>query len=92
MPRQQDVVARWGSDEFACILPNTDRQQAVAIGEKLRQAVAAMAITHGSSAVADVVTVSVGVASWQPGDPEDGAALVEVAGEVLAASRGGCHG
>ena len=92
MPRQQDVVARWGSDEFACILPNTDRQQAVAIGEKLRQAVAAMAIPHGSSAVADVVTVSVGVASWQPGDPEDGAALVEVAGEVLAASRGGCHG
>ena len=92
LPRQRDTVARWGGDQFSCILPDTDRQQAGLISEQLRKSVAMMEITHESSSAADVVTVSVGVATWQPGDAATGEALMKAASEALANSRGGCHG
>ena len=92
LPRQRDALARWGGDKFACLLPDTDRRQAVLIGEQLCKSVEMMAITHESSSVADVVTVSVGVATWQPGDASTGEALMEAAGKALADSRGGFHG
>ena len=37
--REEDVVARWGGEEFLVLLPHTDKEEAVAIAEKLRQAV-----------------------------------------------------
>jgi diguanylate cyclase (GGDEF)-like protein len=92
LPRQRDALARWGDDKFACLLPDTDQRQAVLIGEQLCKSVKVMAITHESSSVAEVVTVSVGVATWQPGDASTGEALMEAAAKALADSRGGCHG
>jgi len=35
--RKSDVVARWGGDEFAVLLPNTNSEAAVRICEKIRQ-------------------------------------------------------
>jgi len=37
--RQQDVVSRWGGEEFLIMLPYTDLQKAVSVAEKLREAV-----------------------------------------------------
>lgn len=33
--RQNDIIARWGGDEFAVILPNTDKEKALEIGHKI---------------------------------------------------------
>lgn len=34
--RQTDTVARWGGEEFAIVLPETDRQNALRIADKIR--------------------------------------------------------
>jgi len=37
--RQQDIVARWGGEEFIVILPNTTLQGAVVVAEKIRKTI-----------------------------------------------------
>ncbi|MBN7772626.1 diguanylate cyclase [Clostridium aminobutyricum] len=36
--RQNDIIARWGGDEFAIILPNTDKETALDIVHKISEA------------------------------------------------------
>lgn len=59
--RRTDVVARWGGEEFAILLPGASKETATAVAEKVREAVA----RSGWDELADAleVTVSAGVAS-----------------------------
>ncbi|GAB0056320.1 Response regulator PleD [Candidatus Magnetaquicoccaceae bacterium FCR-1] len=66
LERKTDLVARYGGEEFACILPETPLQGAVHTAEKIKQAVASLAIPHPQSDVADIVTLSMGVISVTP--------------------------
>ncbi|WP_051321266.1 GGDEF domain-containing protein [Chrysiogenes arsenatis] len=61
--RAGDVVARYGGEEFACILPETDKTGAMAVATFIQQKIAALAIPHRHSQVADVITVSIGIIS-----------------------------
>jgi diguanylate cyclase (GGDEF)-like protein len=58
--RETDIVARYGGEEIALILPETDASGAQAIAERIRRAAAAVA--HPSEQGAIQVTVSIGVA------------------------------
>lgn len=64
--RPTDLVSRYGGEEFAVILPDTDAQGAVMVAERMRAAVQAMELMHAGSEVARVVTVSAGVAAHTP--------------------------
>lgn len=68
LKRSTDLVARWGGEEFACILVDTDREGAMLIGERLRKAVADLNILHEKSDIDPIVTVSIGVATMCPSD------------------------
>lgn len=61
--RAGDLVARYGGEEFAVILPNVDREVALKFAERIRDDVEKLKLEHNSSAIADVVTISVGVTS-----------------------------
>jgi len=63
--RPADLVARYGGEEFACILPETDSNGAVALAEKIRREIMALAIPHKESNVADCVSASLGVVTVQ---------------------------
>lgn len=67
--RASDTVCRWGGEEFLMILGGCDRQDALALAEKLRTAVAADAELAGL--VPGGITLSLGVAEHGPDDSVD---------------------
>ncbi|MDX9755039.1 MAG: diguanylate cyclase [bacterium] len=63
--RQSDIAARYGGEEFVLLLPETDGESALAVAEKIRQAVENSAITLDNGQTTQC-TVSLGVASVPP--------------------------
>ena len=71
--RPTDLAARYGGEEFVVVLPETDTQGALEVAEGMRRAVEAESIKHDFSAVAPLLTISIGVASMIPArNDEDG--------------------
>lgn len=61
--RPGDVVARYGGEEFVVILPETDREAAGLIAERLRERIEKLNLPHAYSATKSVITISAGVAT-----------------------------
>jgi len=64
--RSSDLVARYGGDEFAVVLPNTDGAGAKILGEKVRSDIEQSAFIRGKKS--PKVTVSVGCANFNMED------------------------
>lgn len=64
--RGHDMVARFGGEEFAVLLPGADVPGALRIAENIRRAVEGQKMEHKRSATGPWVTVSVGVSSRTP--------------------------
>lgn len=60
--RNSDIVARYGGEEIALILPNTDGECASIVAERVRSTVEALAIPQ-STRIGGHVTVSIGAAT-----------------------------
>jgi diguanylate cyclase (GGDEF)-like protein len=56
--RGPDLAARYGCEQFACILPETSLAGAVAVAERIRDRVEVLGIPHSGSKVAPLVTPS----------------------------------
>jgi diguanylate cyclase (GGDEF)-like protein/putative nucleotidyltransferase with HDIG domain len=67
--REYDVPARFGGEEFAILLPETSRVEALLVAERVRAAVAAQVFDVHTSRDPIGATISMGVATF----PEDGA-------------------
>jgi diguanylate cyclase (GGDEF)-like protein len=65
LQRHSDVAARFGGEEFAVILPNTELEAALIVAESVRQAVATMNLPHSGNPNG-MQTISVGVAAGVP--------------------------
>ncbi len=64
--RQSDILARWGGEEFMVLLPQTNPDMALALGERLRQRISEYRFTDAGR-----LTVSIGVAHQQQLDTID---------------------
>lgn len=66
--RSSDLMARYGGDEFAVVLPNTDVAGGKILAEKIRLEVEQMSFVKGPGRKGPHVTVSVGCATFNMED------------------------
>lgn len=65
--RESDIVFRKGGEEIVVLLVDVLPETASTAGERLRAAVLELAIPHSGSTTAQVMSVTVGVATGEPG-------------------------
>lgn len=86
--RDSDVLARLNDNEFAVVLPHTDRQGAVEVAERTRNAVSAATFSFGDQAVS--VTMSLGICELT--DQMDEPAKTLIANARMALKQAGQAG
>jgi len=59
--REVDITARYGDNEFAVILPETDEAAAIRAGERIHDAISMLTVSDGNDE--NFINVSVGIAS-----------------------------
>jgi diguanylate cyclase (GGDEF)-like protein len=79
--RAADVIARWGGEEFAVLLPHTDLAGAQAVAERCRRALEDVVVQAGAARVG--ITVSVGVAGFPDARLDGPDALMRSADDAL---------
>ena len=80
--RSSDIVARFGGEEFAVILPDTPGEGALVLAERFRETIES-APWPGRG-----VTASFGISTWNPTlSPRDGRALLNDADRALYKSK-----
>jgi len=83
--READALGRFGSDGFIATLPHTDEAGAATFADALRHRLAIRPVALGDVSVP--ITVSIGVATMQPGEDLDVDGLVARVSEALDSAR-----
>jgi diguanylate cyclase (GGDEF)-like protein len=78
--REVDMIARYGGEEFCIVLPETEKELATTVAERLRKSVESKQIKAFDEKVK--MTVSVGISTY-PQDGENAATLIDKADTAL---------
>jgi diguanylate cyclase (GGDEF)-like protein len=82
--KNEDIACRWGGDEFAVILPETRKEDACIMAERIRRSINEYTFVRGDRKVN--VTVSIGVAGY-PNDGSDEKTVIEAADKAMYQSK-----
>lgn len=72
--RVSDVIARFGGEEFTILMPQTDKDEAFLVAERIRQSIKEQIPKFWSSFPRDSVTVTIGISTY----PYDGKEIKEL--------------
>jgi diguanylate cyclase (GGDEF)-like protein len=81
--RETDFVARFGGEEFVCLLPYIEKTDAENFARELVQTVEGMKIPHPKNEASPYVTISAGMASVVPNENCEPARLMDEADKAL---------
>ena len=81
--RETDFVSRYGGDEIAVILPESDLNSAVQVAERIKRATVQTAVLQANDGRAAVLTLSIGIAEFRPASMRSGEDVVELADAAL---------
>jgi len=87
--RNTDLLARNRGEEFAVVLADANYGGAVSVAERMREAVAALAVAYPRSPSGETLTLSFGVASMAPRHGDKPEKLVAAAQAALARAKEG---
>ena len=76
-----DLLSRYGGDEICAVLPELEEADACAVAERLRAAIAGLAVWYGGALIN--ITVSIGVAAVQAEQKTTLEKLIEAADDAL---------
>ncbi len=82
-----DLVARYGGDKFAIVLPNTSANKALQIVERIQQAVANVQIPQDLSIPQQQLTLSLGISATVPTAEKSAKDLIAIATQALYAAK-----
>jgi diguanylate cyclase (GGDEF)-like protein len=84
--RSTDLAFRYGGEEFALLLPETEKLAAAQLAERIRASLAAHEFTVKEASISGHVTMSMGVA-MHPADAADARGFVRAADTALYAAK-----
>lgn len=87
LKRSSDMVARFGGEEFVCLLPDTDLPGTIKVAQDIQRAIAQLQQPHALSQAASHVSVSMGAASEIPSNSTSSQQLLALADERLYCAK-----
>lgn len=83
LKRPADLLARWGGEEFACLLPETDNEHGCEMANSLLELIRKEKIKHEHSTLGDILTISLGVATLIPNKDKNPEELIKLSDAAL---------
>ncbi len=80
--RSIDILARFGGEEFAIIMPQTERDEAFLVAERVRKNITELMPLRWKSFPREKITVSIGIATFT-GEVKDAKTLIKNADRAL---------
>ncbi|MCJ8299906.1 MAG: GGDEF domain-containing protein, partial [Pseudomonadales bacterium] len=85
--RATDHFCRYGGEEFVLLAANSSSEKAQLMAENLRACVEQLALPHDYSTTGNVVTISLGLATFKPSEGSSGIDLLKAADVALYAAK-----
>lgn len=81
--KNSDIVTRFGGEEFAVILPDTDESGAIHVAVKLKNKIEELKIVNKNSKVNDYITISLGINTIIPSSQNGYESFIKNADKAL---------